>query len=393
MREFTARDRLKLLGGGGLSALLSGCGGGKNAPAQTPLPDPASQLRAPYVFAQPMPGQLRNAWAGSFGIGAATEMVLLNDDRKTRKRMETQFNSVTPEYTLKPSIIAPVEGQYDFSQADALWDFAAANNMTMRGHALLWHEATPDWMLTGSRAEIRAKLETYVTDVVTHFAGRIMDWDVVNEVISDIDQGGFPYRDTPWLQAIGGPEYIDWAFNAARAADPSARLFISDYSTELPGKRGRLIAALQDIAGAGVQVDGVAHQMHLRLSSYIPDALDTIDAIDNLNAGLVNQVTELDITVYDDPGSCYVSGTNCPADVGNPMPPSMARRQADMVREFLTGLAQRPSVDNVTFWGIRDDQSWLNFNPALRFNHPLLFDHNGDPKLAFYAVADPDFDW
>jgi len=89
-------------------------------------------------------------------------------------------------------------------------------------------------------------LQKYVTDVVTHFKGKIYAWDVVNEVVSDDDGPTAPYRDSNWYQAAGGADYIDWAFEAARAADPDVQLFINDYSTELAGKRGRLVSVVED---------------------------------------------------------------------------------------------------------------------------------------------------
>jgi endo-1,4-beta-xylanase len=41
----------------------------------------------------------------------------------------------------------------------------------------------------------------------------------------------------------------------------------------------------------------------------------------------------------------------------------------------------------VTLWGVRDSDSWLNNWPVRgRTSYPLLFDRDGKPKPAFYAV-------
>ncbi len=395
MTKFSARDRLRLIGGGAAAAALHACGGGTpSAPAALPDSKTPLPISPPPTFtpAVPATGILKNTWRNNFDVGVAVEAYQFSPQSLSRKRILDQFNSITAEYTLKAAFIAPQEGVYNFEFADQLWDAAQAGGLKLRGHALLWHEATPAWMLQGSPAQIRTKLETYVTDVVTHFRGRITDWDVCNEVITDDDWANSPYRDTQWLQAVGGPEYISWAFEAARAADPDARLFLSDYSTELPGKRARLITVAQDLLDMDVPLDGIGHQMHLRTTSSIPDALTAIDDVDGMFAGLVNQVTELDISVYTDPGSCYETGTNCLPDVGNPMPADIARQQAQMYRDFFNGLALRPSVDSVTVWGLSDGDSWLNTNPTVRYNHPLLFDRDFMPKRAFYAITDPGFD-
>jgi len=267
--------------------------------------------------------------------------------------------------------------------------------MEVRGHALLWHEATPDYFYQGSRDEIRARLEAYITTVVDHFKDRIKIWDVVNEVTSvDLyngDAGIGPDRDTPWFEAVGNADYIDWAFQAARAADPTAQLFLSDYETENPRKRDWLIEIVQRLQSRGVPIDGVGHQYHLQLNTDPATALSAIDAVDNLFLGLTNHVTELDVSCYQDPGSCWESGTNCDADLGATPPTELLSQQARLLRALFEGLKLRASVESVTVWGVRDGDSWLNGVPAERFNYPLLFDRDGEPKPAFEAITDANY--
>ena len=43
-------------------------------------------------------------------------------------------------------------------------------------------------------------------------------------------------------------------------------------------------------------------------------------------------------------------------------------------------------IARVSFWNLHDGQSWLNYFPWRRVNHPLLFDRDGQPKPAFDAV-------
>ena len=87
-----------------------------------------------------------------------------------------------------------------------------------------------------------------------------------------------PYRDSRWYKAAGNSkDYIDWAFEAARAADPDAQLFLNDYNTELPGKRNRLLAIIKDLIDRGVPIDGVGHQHHLQMSSDVPEDVDKLE--------------------------------------------------------------------------------------------------------------------
>ena len=403
MVEFTARDRLKLLAGAG-TALLSACGGGGSTPPtpadminsppppapmpETPPPPPVTTSQAPTI--------LSDTFRDNFTMGVALSSPQSDDFNSQSRRIALEhFNGVTPEFELQPSFVAPEEGVFDFDRADRLVDFALQNNMTVRGHSLLWHEQTPDYFLVGSREDIRQRLETYIGTVMEHFSGRIQIWDVVNEAVStDLfrgDDGVGPDRNTIWYEAVGNADYIDWAFQAARAADPNALLFLNDFETEEPRKAGWFRDIVRRLIERGVPIDGVGHQVHLRLESTAESVLASIDAIQNEFPHLVTHVTEMDITMYTDPGSCYESGTNCLPDLGPNPPLELLRQQAQIYRDVFAGLKQRSFVEYVSLWGVTDGDSAANNNPAVRFNHPLLFDRDGEPKPAFFAITDPNF--
>ena len=403
MVEFTARDRLKLLAGAG-TALLSACGGGGSTPPtpadmivsppppapmpETPPPPPVTTSQAPTI--------LSDTFRDNFTMGVALSSPQSDDFNSQSRRIALEhFNGVTPEFELQPSFVAPEEGVFDFDRADRLVDFALQNNMTVRGHSLLWHEQTPDYFLVGSREDIRQRLETYIGTVMEHFSGRIHIWDVVNEAVStDLfrgDDGVGPDRNTIWYEAVGNADYIDWAFQAARAADPNALLFLNDFETEEPRKAGWFRDIVRRLIERGVPIDGVGHQVHLRLESTAESVLASIDAMQNEFPNLVTHVTEMDISMYTDPGSCYESGTNCLPDLGPNPPLELLRQQAQIYRDVFAGLTQRSFVEYVSLWGVTDGDSAANNNPAVRFNHPLLFDRDGEPKPAFFAITDPNF--
>jgi len=120
--------------------------------------------------------------------------------------------------------------------------------------------------------------------------------------------------------------------------------------------------------------------------------LAAIDAVDNQFMGLVNHVTEFDMDAYTNPGSCWTSQTNCEADIGPTPPPELLAAQAQKMRDLFDGFRARPSVTSVTTWGVVDSDSWLNFAPVERFNYPLLFDRDGEPKPAFFAITDETYE-
>jgi endo-1,4-beta-xylanase len=71
------------------------------------------------------------------------------------------------------------------------------------------------------------------------------------------------------------------------------------------------------------------------------------------------------------------------------LPDDVQQKLATRYGEIFKTLAKhRGQITRITFWGVDDGTSWLNFWPVRgRTNHPLLFDRNLQPKPAFEAVV------
>ena len=306
-------------------------------------------------------------------------------------------NSITAESVMKADPIGVSAGVYNYTSADTLINLAQTNGIEVRGHALLWHQTSPSWFFAGDpaspsyKATVQARLETYITDVVTHFKGKVYAWDVVNEPTRDDASGN--YRNSQWYQ-IFGPDYIEIAFRAARAADPTVQLFINDYSTEYADKRGRFMAIIDEMLARGVPIDGVGHQFHINTASpSVAEAKAALTAVET--RGLINHITELDVSLYtSDAGTCFSSPpTGCQAafTAGTTAYANALKAQALQYRAMFNLFAEHASVKSVTMWGVADNSTWLSSFPTPRLNHPLLFDTTGKPKSAFWAVVDPAF--
>jgi endo-1,4-beta-xylanase len=95
------------------------------------------------------------------------------------------FNSITAENEMKFDALQPSEGNFTFDTADRMIDFAISNGMQVRGHALVWHNQTPDWVFSGSSDQVLERMRNHIQTVMQHFQGKVQAWDVVNEAILD----------------------------------------------------------------------------------------------------------------------------------------------------------------------------------------------------------------
>ena len=211
-----------------------------------------------------------------------------------------QFNSLTPENSMKMGPIHPEENRYHWKDADSIVAFAQRNGLKVRGHNLCWHNQTPQWMFKDSAGKTVTKevllqrLKEHITTVVSRYKGKIYAWDVVNEAISD--KPGEYLRPSLWHQ-ICGEEYIAKAFEYAHEADPDAVLFYNDYNEINAAKREKIYKLVKGLKDAGVPIGGVGLQGHWAINEPSKEQLDsTLKKFADL--GLKMQVTELDISVY-----------------------------------------------------------------------------------------------
>ena len=246
---------------------------------------------------------LAAAFAHTFQVGCALGGKLPDALSPGEQALvQRHFNVITPENCMKPAPLAPEEGRYDFATADAFVNFAERNGLAVVGHTLCWHAQTPPWFFARGmdRPSALDQLAHHIRSVAGRYRGRVQGWDVVNEAIADRTETEEQFlRDTPALRAIGA-DYVERAFELARAADPSAELYYNDYNIERPDKRQRTLRLLERLQRSGSPVDGVGIQGHWQLDQVpFDDIRVAIDAYVSL--GLKVMITELDIDVVERP--------------------------------------------------------------------------------------------
>ncbi|WIV56018.1 endo-1,4-beta-xylanase [Amycolatopsis nalaikhensis] len=263
--------------------------------------------------------------------------------------LDREFTMVTPENEMKWDATEPNRNQFTYTGGDRILNQAVSTGKRVRGHALLWHQQQPGWAQSLSGSDLRQAAINHVTQVATHYKGKIYAWDVVNEAFADGGSGG--RRDSN-LQRTGN-DWIEAAFRAARAADPGAKLCYNDYNTDgVNAKSTGIYNMVRDFKARGVPIDCVGFQSHLS-NSAPSDYQANLQRFADL--GVEVQITELDI-----------SGSN------------QANAYAAVTRACLA-VAR---CAGITVWGIRDTDSWRTGE------NPLLFDGNGNKKAAYTSVLD-----
>lgn len=350
---------------------------------------------------------LKDAFADDFlvGVAVAQNIITQNDTASIRLICE-QFNAVSPESVLKPEYIHPAPDVWDFSQGDAYCQFAADHGLKALGHTLMWHNQTPDffWLhpdgTVKCKEEMQATLEEYVEKTVTHFAGKVYAWDVVNEVVNE-EQG---YRhDKGWEKYYDGnlDDLVSLAFRTAQRCDPNAELYYNDYNMWRQTKVDGAVHIVKMLQEQGIRIDGVGIQAHWGLN--YPSIEDIETSIDRLyDLGVKVMITELDIDMlpFSKEGQMTGKALYDPAlqraefmRYLNPypegLPAEVEQEVADRYEQIMRTIwRKRDKISRVTFWGLHDGVSWKNDYPIPnRTNYPLLFDRQLQKKPAFYQVV------
>jgi endo-1,4-beta-xylanase len=340
-----------------LTATLACGGGSTTTTTTTPPPQTLRQVAA----------------AHNIYVGAAADSPYLTNDASYASTLGAQYSQLQAENEMKFGIVHPGVSTYNFTGGDALVAFAQAHTLVVRGHTLVWYQQVPSWVTGGgyTAPQLSAILQSHITTVMQHYAGKVYGWDVVNEAFNDDGT----MRDTIWYDQPGigfaamGTKYIEQAFNWARLADPAAKLYYNDYNGETMNQKSDAIYAMaQDFKTRGVPLDGVGFQFHVDLTFDNPSTLASVASNFQRFAaiGLEIHITELDIRLQDSSAQSLAA-------------------QAKLYGELATICVQQPNCKVFQTWGFTDKYSWIpGFFPG--FGWALPFDLNYQKKPAYTSI-------
>ena len=338
---------------------------------------------------------LKKAYEQYFKIGTSVSKWNM-EWPQAAKELQKHYNSITGENGMKPMFVLDMQENVEhpekynlcpalnFDSIREFLKFATENGLGLRGHTLVWHNQTPFWFFKenysldekapwADRETMLARMEGYIKGVLTFVEnecpGVIYAWDVVNEAMEENEEDGWRKK-SPWYQTVG-EDFVTYAFRFARKyAGPGVKLFYNDYNTFLPKKREDICnLILKPLLAEGV-IDGIGMQGHLILNdSDLKEFEKSVHTFGEL--GLEVQVTELDI-------HC-----NSPEEEAmKQLADTYAKLFGILVDAKKNGKA---NVTSVTFWGMKDDESWLTGFRKEK-SYPLLFGEKYQEKAAYEAV-------
>ncbi|MFI5913319.1 endo-1,4-beta-xylanase [Dactylosporangium sp. NPDC051541] len=293
-----------------------------------------------------------------------------------------QFSVVTPGNEMKWQLVEPTQGTYDWSGGDNLIAFARAHDQLVRGHTLAWHNQLPTWLTDGvtngtiSDEQLRALLHKHVTDEVTHFRGKIWQWDVANEFFTDSTPSQLNPNDF-WVRHLG-PGILEDVFRWARAADPHAILCYNDYN--IAGEDGSnakadaVYAWAKQALAHRVPLDCIGDQGHLDTQYGFSGPLMQQDLQRYADLGLKVAITEADVRTFVNNATDNVP-TDHLAVFAQPFEYDQMLKACLFVRQCLS----------FTIWGLTDASSWI---PAVFAGegYALIYDVNLNPKPAYTVL-------
>jgi GH35 family endo-1,4-beta-xylanase len=212
-------------------------------------------------------------------------------------------------------------------------------------------------------------------------------WVLTNEV--NIYQLHPDWTVNPFVEKLGWQRFYEIVFKTAQEIDPDALLVFNDFTNDYPsslhylGTQQQNLEILRFLKSKGINHIGVGMQMHVNQSEAhviaTPNQFRSVIQQYQL-AGGEPIITEMDLNIstqsYNgsrafNPGTRYAE---------------QAQIMADIVRTYLEA-TKNQEHRIISWWGRRDNHSWLEPSLGIRDPAPLLFDSAGRPKPVFFAVV------
>ncbi len=249
-------------------------------------------------------------------------------------KFKALFNASTvPVYW---NMIEPTQGLYTFTHPDNQVNWAVANGIRPKAHAVLYAlpAAFPPWM-NGVLPSVTAQ-QNHVSVLMNRYKANVDTWDVLNESFNE-----------KGLDIVA-------AHAKARQVAPSAKLVVNDYGEFYNGAPD-WFSYLQGLASAGTPYDVIGMQAHAPTDMAFP-----LDRVRDVLAHYATLGKTIHITEFT-PSSAGFAVTGCPwRTTWN------EATQAEYAEKFYRVCFASPSVEAIYWWDFCDTGAWLTGGGLLR---------------------------
>ncbi|UXX79823.1 endo-1,4-beta-xylanase [Reichenbachiella carrageenanivorans] len=311
-------------------------------------------------------------------IGGATHGKLFGT--ASMEILNREFSYITPANDFKQTYIHAEPGEWRWELPDQWVDSAKLNNQLIRMHSPISPQASK-WAKDDSRtaAELKTNMTEYMTELCKHYNDKPeIEWmDVVNETVERDGnwfgpKPGTDLWENPWpligydqtTDGLNPPSYIRMAFEIANTHAPDIKLIYNQQGDMEDAMWNKTKATVLHLRSLGLRVDGIGWQAHLETDFLeIPNVIAKLEAlIDWAHANdLEFHVTENDVDIKNGDDE---------------------DKQAEIFEIIVKTVLAKATSGVVTWnaWMVRDsDGKGADGLPA-------MFDADGKPKPAYYAV-------
>jgi GH35 family endo-1,4-beta-xylanase len=290
----------------------------------------------PLILAQP--ARIRQVGA-HFYFGTCFSGDALSEDpteKRYRQFILEHFNTLVSENDMKWYRNQPQPGPVTYDVAERMMTWAARHKLAVRGHCILWEkrEFNPSWVRELAGQSLRQAIENRIDSVVPQFKGRLIAWDVNNEML-----------DGKFYTEQLSEEFRAEIFKRVAMRDPLTPLFLNDYS--ILGERSRTRALLAQVAWfrqRGCKIDGLGIQEHgcERFVDPESSSRDIYETLDELSTtGLPIHLTEISSRTRDH------------------------QLRADGLEVLIRTAFSHPGVQAILVWGFWSKRHWFKEEAAL----------------------------
>ncbi len=263
------------------------------------------------------------------------------DDELFREHLLANFNTAVYEGEMKWVRMdrgSDADKQRLHERVSDSLDWLHEHGFEVRGHTMVWPGwGSGRWHYTpprlkpvadaGDAETLAREVEQRIRHVGELYAGRVTEWDVINEAV----------RNHEVIDVVGRDAMIDW-FKWARESDPYAELYYNE-NTILSGgavdykARQRAMDNIRFLIEGGAPIHGLGMQCHFGSTLVGMEKMKAI--LDEFaETGLRLTVTEFDVAIPDE------------------------SVQAAFLRDFYTMAFSHPAMDAILMWGFWEKRHW-----------------------------------